>query len=72
VVNGTDFGADATLTAPAGVSFSGMTVSADGTTITATANVSASAPKGHKLPVIVTNGPAEGFGAATAKLLTIQ
>jgi hypothetical protein len=41
------------------------------TTITATMKVAATAPTGTNLPVTVTDGSLNGYGRATASLLTI-
>jgi hypothetical protein len=53
------------------VSFSGLSVSSDGTTITATVRVSTSAPPGSNLPLTVRDGALGNYGAITANTLTI-
>jgi hypothetical protein len=70
-VSGTGFSSDTKLTGPAGVTFSSVSVSGSGTTITATITVSSTAPTGSNLPITVTNGPLGAYGSATDNALTI-
>jgi hypothetical protein len=70
-VTGTGFSSDTKLTGPAGVTFSSVSVSGSGTTITATITVSSTAPTGSNLPITVTNGPLGAYGSATDNALTI-
>ena len=69
-IKGTGFLSGATVTGPAGVSFSKVKV-ASSTKITATVKVSSSAKVGKNLAVTVTNSVANGGGRGTGKVLTI-
>jgi putative Ig domain-containing protein len=68
-LTGTGF-AGATLEGPTGVTFTNVTV-VNPNTITATMNVSSSAPTGSKLPVTVTNNAAAGYGQVRSDVLSV-
>ena len=70
-VSGSGFSADAKLSGPKGVSFSGLSVNSAGTAITATMSVAATAPAGTGLGVTVRDGALGGYGSTTLKGLTI-
>jgi hypothetical protein len=70
-ITGTGFVAGATLTGPAGVTFSGVKVVSP-TKITATVKVVPNAKAGKDLPVTVVNDVAGGGGRGTGKVLTIN
>ena len=70
-ITGTGFSRDATVTLPGGVTLSGVSVSADGTTITGTIKVGATRQAGSNLGAKVTDGVRGGFGTATDYVLTI-
>jgi hypothetical protein len=71
-VTGSGFSRDAQLVGPRGVVFSIPSVSADGTSISASAQVSKTALTGANLPIKVKNGPLGGYGTGTANVLTIS
>jgi hypothetical protein len=72
IVTGSGFSPDAKLSGPKGVTFSRPMVSSDGTTITTTATVAATAPAGTNLPITVRDGALGSYGSATDKTLTIS
>jgi hypothetical protein len=66
------FAPGATLVGPTGVTFSHLSVSADGTTITATMKVTATAVTGTNLTVTVRNPSSVGSGRGSSACLTIR
>jgi hypothetical protein len=71
-LTGTGFSPDARLYGPAGVKISGVRVSSDGTTITATATVSSTAAAGTGLPLLVKEGALGNYGSGRFAVLTIS
>ena len=69
-ITGTGYVSGATVTGPAGVTFSRIGV-VSSTRITATVKVASGAKTGKDLPVTVINGAAGGGGRGTGKVLTI-
>jgi hypothetical protein len=70
--NGQYFASGATLVGPAGVTFSHVSVSADGTTITAIMKVASTAATGSNLTVTVRNPSSVGSGRGSSACLTIR
>ncbi|MHB8233067.1 MAG: choice-of-anchor Q domain-containing protein [Solirubrobacteraceae bacterium] len=71
-IAGSGFSADAALAGPSGVHFTNVVVAGDGTAITASVSVSASAPTGAALPITITNGPLGSYASVVFKALTIE
>jgi hypothetical protein len=70
-VTGAGFTSDAKLTGPKGVTFTKVSVSSDGATISATMTVAATALPGSTLPITVKDGPLGGYGGVSDPALTI-
>lgn len=71
-LTGHGFSPDAKVYGPKGVGFSALTVSSDGTTITGTMKVAATAPAGQWLSVTVVNGPLGSYGRNKSIAFTIS
>jgi hypothetical protein len=71
-LSGQYFAPGASVIGPRGVTFSNISVSVDGLTITATMHVASNAPTGSHLTVTVRNPSAVGSGRGSAACLTIR
>ncbi len=71
-LTGSGFSPDLKLTGPQGVTFSAISVSPDGTTITATIAVATTAPAGTGRALTVKDGPLGNYGSTVYNGLTVS